>query len=826
MRAGLRSAGWILALGLLLTVAALWPASRLRIDADPAALMPRGSAAAADYRVYLERFGGLEQVFVLILAGPEVGEADLVAASDRLAGLLGESPEVARARSGLEEEDLEFLRRYVAPRAPLLLGDDWRRVVEERIEPEAIRRRVARIRSDAFGLPGSPRSLLLASDPFGFTEALAALQARSDGLPVDAFTGAFLSPDGDAALIVVTPTRTEIDPEGGRALAAALRAASDTVSESQPGLEFLAAGGPLYAAEDEQLIKRDVRISLIGSAVACVALLVLAFGGVRLPLAVLAGVAFGLIWTAAALRLSIGAVTAAGLGFSAVLIGLGIDYGIHGATRFRQHLLDGGSPGDALGSALRSSGVGVLTSALTTAGAFAVLAAAHFRPLRELGIMVAVGIVCILLTSTMIGAPMALLSSGRESGAPGRAWLWLGRAVELVTGFASRRAVVCLAALGLLSAFALWGLTRLSIDPDLRTFRSVEHSAFEAESHLAGRFGVGLDTATIVVSGAELETVMEKAERARDLVLAAAGEDVTISSAADWLSGPSPASVRLQALRELPLSEAATRFESELTGAGLAPSYFRPGLDALRELAAGRDPGPAPVEVWPDWLRELVRPADGSVFAALKLRLPEGRWPEGPPADLVRELREVAGGHVASATLVGAELRQLAAADLRALSGLALAAVALVVLISFRGHAGHSLLALTPVLLGALWSLGLWGALGRPLDLASLAVLPIVLGIGLDDGLHALHALRRAPGSGFVVAVREVGRAMLLTTATTCIAFGSLAATSVPGLRNAGLLVSLGVLGCLVATLVVLPALEVLGRNEKGARADAPGSHE
>jgi hypothetical protein len=810
MRFLLARPGGTLALALLVTLAALGPASRLAIETDPVELMPSGSPATADYRLFLERFGGFEKVFVLVLAdgagSVRPPRAELMAAADQLAQLLAASPEVASARSGLEEEDLEFLRRYVAPRAPLLLGEDWRATVEARISGPAIHRRVAHIRQAVASPVGSPDAPWLAADPLGLSEELRAFHSRPSGLPVDLVTGAFLAPDGGAALVLVTPRRTEVDPEGGRALAAELEQAYERVGrESALPLRFLAVGGPLYAAEDEALIRRDVRTTLVGSAVGCVLLLIAAFGSVALPLVAFCAVAAGLVWTAAGLELAVGGITAAGLGFSAVLLGLGIDYGIHGAARFRQGLLSGDSPAAAMVATFRSSGAGILASALTTAGAFAVLSLAHFRPLRELGLMVALGILCILLTTATIAAPLAILLGARRSrDEGGRIWRWLGAAVESLTGGASRHAAATVVGLGLLSAASLAGLSRLAVDSDLRAFRSTDHSAFEAESQLAERFGAGLETLTIVLSETDLRQTMAAADRVRRWVADVAGPAVSIASPADWLVGD--AHPRLAELRELPLTEAAGRLESELTAAGLSPEYFRPGLDALRAMGEGRDPGAPPTEAWPVWLGELVRVDPDGVWAAVRIRAPEGRWPDGPPAELVAGVERL-GGHVASASRVGAELRRLAGYDLRELGGIAFAVVALVVFASFRGRLAASGLALVPVLLGGLWSLGLWGALGRPLDLATLAVLPIILGIGLDDGLHALHALRREPQKGMVAALGEAGRPMILTTATTALAFGSLAGTSVPGLRNAGLLVSLGVLGCLLATFLALPAL-------------------
>jgi hypothetical protein len=123
-----------------------------------------------------------------------------------------------------------------------------------------------------------------------------------------------------------------------------------------------------------------------------------------------------------------------------------------------------------------------------------------------------------------------------------------------------------------------------------------------------------------------------------------------------------------------------------------------------------------------------------------------------------------------------------------------------------------ALLTFVPVALGVAWTAGLWGWLGRPLDLFSLCVLPVLVGIGIDDGLHVLH-LARGPGRDLAAAVREAGRGVVLTNLTTSAGFAALAVSRVPALRNGGLVVCVGNLMCLLATLVVLPALATLARR-------------
>ncbi|HYG62297.1 MAG TPA: hypothetical protein VEL74_06930, partial [Thermoanaerobaculia bacterium] len=146
-------------------------------------------------------------------------------------------------------------------------------------------------------------------------------------------------------------------------------------------------------------------------------------------------------------------------------------------------------------------------------------------------------------------------------------------------------------------------------------------------------------------------------------------------------------------------------------------------------------------------------------------------------------------------------------------SGLALLLVTVVVLVSVRGRIGDALLSGLPLALGCLWTFGLWGVFRLPVDLLAVSTLPVLFGTGIDLGVHAVQGGRLRPEEGIGGTLRESGLAMLLVALTTGTGFGSLGASRVPGLQNAGTLVAVGVIACLAATFLVLPAVEALRRR-------------
>ena len=134
----------------------------------------------------------------------------------------------------------------------------------------------------------------------------------------------------------------------------------------------------------------------------------------------------------------------------------------------------------------------------------------------------------------------------------------------------------------------------------------------------------------------------------------------------------------------------------------------------------------------------------------------------------------------------------------------ALAAVVVILLVDFRKFSLVAL-ALLPVGAGMLQMFGVMGLLGIPLNPANMIALPLILGVGLDDGVHVVHDFRRQRGKYRVSA--STATAIVVTTLTTMIGFGSLMLSSHQGLQSLGRVLTIGVMCCLLSSLVLLPAL-------------------
>lgn len=132
--------------------------------------------------------------------------------------------------------------------------------------------------------------------------------------------------------------------------------------------------------------------------------------------------------------------------------------------------------------------------------------------------------------------------------------------------------------------------------------------------------------------------------------------------------------------------------------------------------------------------------------------------------------------------------------------------IAVILLIDFRSWR-KMLLALAPLVAGVIFTLGIMGLLGFPLNPANMIAFPLILGVGVDNGVHVLHDYIMRRSEKRTTISYAIGRGVLVKALTTMIGFGALMISTERGLAGLGFILMLGV-GCSMLTaLVLLPAL-------------------
>ncbi len=125
------------------------------------------------------------------------------------------------------------------------------------------------------------------------------------------------------------------------------------------------------------------------------------------------------------------------------------------------------------------------------------------------------------------------------------------------------------------------------------------------------------------------------------------------------------------------------------------------------------------------------------------------------------------------------------------------------------------LLVLTPLSLAGLFTTAAAVLLDIPFNFANIIALPLLLGIGVDNGIHMVSRARNSHVSNNNLLQTSTATAVILSALTTIGSFGNLGYSSHPGTASMGQLLTIGVFIIMLCTLIVLPVLLSLRFNHR-----------
>ncbi len=654
--------------------------------------------------------------------------------------------------------------------------------------------------------------------------------------------------------VLVQPRIDYADPVPGQPALDRLRA---TLGELTAGGELRArvTGNPALIAEELAITQRQSAVAGAASFVMVTLILSLALRSARLVLATMATLAAGLVWTAAFAALAVGRLNLVSMAFAVLFIGLAVDFGIHLGLRYRELRGQGEESGAALRETAGGVGSSLVLCALTTSTGFFAFVPTAYWGVGQLGMIAGTGMFIGLFASlTLLPALIALGGGERRPPAPVPA-----PAGALRLSSRAPRAVAIGAALLALVCAVL--APRLRFDANYLRVRDPGAESVRTFQELVAEGDVNPWSAEIVEPS--LDSAVELSRRLRELpevdrsvtladyvpddqqaklaILADARLLLHLAPEGERRPPPTPEEERaaLAAFRDAlrrflagepapRLRELATRVEGAVADllarvpedggrgplAELEASLVPPIADGI--LALGRALAPAPVELasLPADLRRRLLAPDGrarvQVFPVEDLN--DGEALEG----FVEAVRVLAPDVTGDAVYMLESGRTITRALRQAFAG-ATAMIALLLLLLWRSPRDMALV-LAPIGLAALVLTGISVLLDVPLNFANVIVLPLLLGIGVDSGIHMVHRFRSGEAD---LLGSSTPRAVWWAALTTIASFGSLAFASHRGMASLGQLLALGVALTVVANLVVLPALLALLRRP--GVADPPG---
>ncbi|HUT37053.1 MAG TPA: MMPL family transporter [Planctomycetota bacterium] len=606
--------------------------------------------------------------------------------------------------------------------------------------------------SDNFGISGV-MVLLVHGDPAALSGKLRSLRERLEAGGHFTMVQEQPLPGREPATAVMAfPRESSMDI----ALALVVRAeARQALRET--GLDAELTGAPVFAAESRDSVLHDITVTgSIAAAFVAVLLLVMLRDPV-LPVVAMLPLGVGLIWGRALATGAFGHVDFLVAGLPASLVGMGIDYALYLRVTQLEHAAEGG--GRLWERVYTLVGPPMVVGVLTATGAFFALFLADMQSLARMGILGGVTLIAIFAL-TLLAAPILMDTRDRV----GLRWAphdtrWLGR----LAGAAARARPWTLGAFALLTVPLLLSALRIRVNTDPMAYEDPSLPSRRIHAELAARMGLVLDP--ILVATRDLAAERRVLAHLQGLLgpgkLFSRGE--CLSAYADGLGLP-------PALRTL-VSEPLDLLMSRVPGARALL-----GKDGHRCLLLYPQADPY----------EGTRLAE-LVAAAESLRTECGR-------DVVR---------VSGAPLVYHHLSRLIRGNLIR-TGVGAAAVMVLVLAALLRRPRDVAAAILPLAGALVWMFGIVQWAGGQLTAANVIVLPLIVGLGVDYGVYILFRLRSAP---LERAVSTTGRAVLIAGGTTAGGFLALALGNNRAIAGMGLAAGIGVLACLVWSLIFLPAL-------------------
>lgn len=494
----------------------------------------------------------------------------------------------------------------------------------------------------------------------------------------------------------------------------------------------------------------------------------------------------------------LGPLTPIALSAAAILIAQGIDFPVHFFSRFRAERAHAARD-EAIERSQLSLGRPFLGAAATTLAAFLTLLAARFPGFRQLGTLLSIGFALALAASLTL-FPVLLRAADRFVRPAAETTPWLVRRAAAIAALPAGRAAAALLALAGLAAWGVVAVRGVRIDLDLRNSMPPGDPGLEALRRLEGDLGTSLTPVFALVDAATpLREVRARVEALRrsgsiggadgpqELVGSREARDRLRREAGDWVKGTL----------------------AEMKAAGLAPAPFRAGLEEWRRRLEAEPPEPSEALERPEHaaLRRLyVYGEEGRRSWVVWLFPRRSLWHPEERAAFDRAARSALGEGVA---LFGAfhlpdHYERVLREDLSRVAAWTAAGVLALSFLS-AGSWGGGLVALLPVVLAAGVTFATGSLLGHAVNPMNMAALPIILGIGVDSGIH--FACRLRAGLDPAGAVLDAGPGAWGSTMTTLIGFGSISFSATPGLASMGALVAAGSGASLAAMLFLLPAL-------------------
>ena len=663
--------------------------------------------------------------------------------------------------------------------------------------------------------------------------------------------GGYLTSKDDRFLFILVDDRTT---QGGFVKhAAPLQKLRDHIADVQrdfPDVQAGVTGGDALNNDEMVAAQQDTMVATILALIGVSILFVVAFRQVWRPMLVVSMLIIALCWTLGFTTLTVGHLNILSVSFLPILIGLGIDFGIHLIARYSEERTRQPDFDSALQTAFCQTGPGVIAAALTTALAFYAVMLADFQGLAELGFLAGSGmLLCLLASFTVLPALLAI----RERHLLVTPGVWQSFERDPLRGLMQHPWISS----GVLIFVTLLGVILLpwpQFDYNLLNLQAKNTESVRWENRLhkgSGRSSWYALSVTkslsdlrqkhsqfnalpIVERVESVASLLPEDQDERRLLVHKLGpyidgvegdwdhpEPVTFDAlqtllqkirfklqqdTKDWDPSKRPSEENLSAARTalIALQDRLNTTPPQIAQAAL--DQFQHHLMAdfatkLNFLQTNINPSSITLDDVPAQLRQRFIGKSGQYLLQIFAR--DNIWERDAMETFVTRLQALDADITGPPVVAFHSIRQMQQGYAR--GGIyAFIVIIGIVLFLVRGLK-PTFLALLPVAFGGLWTMACMALVGLDFNMANLIILPLFLGIAVDDGIHMVHRMQEDKQAAVSPLAHSTGKAIVLTSLTTMVGFGSLMAARHSGIFSLGLLSTLAV-GCsMIAALVALP---------------------
>ena len=828
-----RRYGLVFLVTAVLLVLAVLAGSRIRFDTDILNLLPQKAPEVRVLRQSLEEFGSVDYLVLVVRVPPDSGLAPYEGYTDRLGEELAKLEKLDKVEYKIGAMT-EMVSTFM-PQALLFLDEEGRRALEAKLSDEAIRTQVQELRR----MVETPQALALKNlmrlDPLGLAELfLDRVSGAREGLAIDWASGYLLSRDHEMFLILAKPNRPPQDVDFSRQLLGEVQEVIAEVQGEWPRMmgskelevpEVSMGGRYVMALGDDALIRRDFIVNVATSMLGVLALFLIAFRRFGPLIYAFLPLSCGLALTYGFAGLTYGKLSAATSGVAALLIGLGIDFVIVSYGRFVEERQMGASLEEGLAKMSGSSGRAVVVGAVTSAATFYAFGVTEFTGLLQMGLLTGTGILfCMAAVLWLLPAMLSWSEDHhRRRARQPRLYLHGLGSAHLIQASLKRPKIVLVAGVAV-TVLAAWLALQLKFVDSVQSMRPAGNQGSTVRDEVAERFGVGFEQMMLVVHGDSMEEVLDLATRAAEGAQELVRQGVLSGyDSVSSLIPPVPLQREnlawLEDARRGPLDMQRIRstFEETALEEGLRPQPFELGLELLdraisRDRTVAMDDFDEAGQARSLLDRYLHETQDG--WKSVVYLFPQGTgWRREAPPGAIQLANELGPQAVLTgANVVSSFLRRTVLRDAVVAAVLGFLIVGLLLWMDYR-RMWDTVLTLVPLLVGLVWMLGGMVLMGANMNFMNIFVSTMIIGIGVDYGIHMVHRYRELGDKSeeeLVAGFVETGKAIVLAALSTTVGFGSLSLSHYPGLQSMGKVAILGALSTALVAITLLPAYLLL----------------